>query len=177
MLASRSELGIQPNRTTEWELNQWADQAFDSSIGREPLRLSQRRDANHRRGRLCARRVLKEDIRYRDRATLMDGSPLSLSLSETELVGPYLIWQTRPLRGRFGADPSGVAVHHSQSIAIIVAAYGIGYAIAARSPYLQWPITFVGQLGKVFGPLGLLVAVSIDELITVKVTQSVLNAS
>jgi len=42
-----------------------------------------------------------------------------------------------------------------QCIGMIVGVYGIGYWIAARDPYRHWPITFVGFLGKLFGPIGL----------------------
>lgn len=41
-----------------------------------------------------------------------------------------------------------------QCIGMIVGVYGIGYWIAARDPYRHWLITFVGFLGKLFGPIG-----------------------
>jgi len=41
-----------------------------------------------------------------------------------------------------------------QCVGMIVGVYGIGYAIAARDPVKHWPITFVGLLGKLFGPIG-----------------------
>jgi hypothetical protein len=41
-----------------------------------------------------------------------------------------------------------------QCVGMVVGVYGIGYAIAARSPFRHWPIVLVGLLGKVFGPLG-----------------------
>jgi peroxiredoxin len=37
---------------------------------------------------------------------------------------------------------------------MIVGVYGIGYAIAASNPVRHWPITLVGLLGKIFGPIG-----------------------
>jgi len=43
-----------------------------------------------------------------------------------------------------------------QCVGMIVGVYGVGYAIAARNPLRHWPIVFVGFLGKVFGPLGML---------------------
>ncbi|MBM80576.1 MAG: hypothetical protein CMJ78_08285 [Planctomycetaceae bacterium] len=43
-----------------------------------------------------------------------------------------------------------------QCIGMIVGVYGVGYLIAARDPYRHWPITLVGLLGKVFGPIGFL---------------------
>ena len=43
-----------------------------------------------------------------------------------------------------------------QCVGMIVGVYGIGYAIAARDPLRHWPITLVGFLGKIFGPIGFL---------------------
>jgi small multidrug resistance pump len=44
-------------------------------------------------------------------------------------------------------------------IGMIVAVYGLGYAIAALDPLRHWPIVLVGFLGKVLGPLGFVDAV------------------
>jgi len=41
-----------------------------------------------------------------------------------------------------------------QCVGMVVGVYGIGYLIAARDPLTHWPITLVGLLGKVFGPIG-----------------------
>lgn len=41
-----------------------------------------------------------------------------------------------------------------QCVGMIIGVYGIGYIIAAYDPYRQWPIVFVGLLGKVLGPIG-----------------------
>ena len=46
-----------------------------------------------------------------------------------------------------------------QCIGMIVGVYGIGYWIAAHDPFRHWPIVFVGLLGKVFGPIGFVMAV------------------
>lgn len=45
-----------------------------------------------------------------------------------------------------------------QCIGMIVGLYGVGYLIAARDVYRHWPITFVGLLGKVFGPVGFIIS-------------------
>ena len=45
-----------------------------------------------------------------------------------------------------------------QCVGLIVGVYGIGYLIAAGDPRTHWPIVLVGLLGKVFGPIGFLVA-------------------
>ncbi len=49
-------------------------------------------------------------------------------------------------------------------IGMIVAVYGLGYAIAALDPLRHWPIILVGFLGKVLGPIGFLDAVLRDLL-------------
>jgi peroxiredoxin len=41
-----------------------------------------------------------------------------------------------------------------QCIGMIVGVYGFAYLIAAADPFHQWPIVFVGLLGKIFGPIG-----------------------
>jgi len=41
-----------------------------------------------------------------------------------------------------------------QCVGMIVGVYGIGYGIAASDPVRHWPITFVGLLGKLLGPIG-----------------------
>ena len=56
-------------------------------------------------------------------------------------------------------DAGSVVVRFWQCIGMIVGVYGIGYLIASRDPYRHWPITLVGLLGKVFGPIGLAMGV------------------
>ena len=51
-----------------------------------------------------------------------------------------------------------------QCIGMIVGVYGIGYGIAAIDPMRHWPIVLVGLLGKVFGPIGFVMAVMNGEL-------------
>jgi len=45
-----------------------------------------------------------------------------------------------------------------QCIGMIVAVYGVGYAIAAFDPARHWPIILVGLLGKILGPIGMAAA-------------------
>jgi small multidrug resistance pump len=47
-----------------------------------------------------------------------------------------------------------------QCIGMIVAVYGLGYLIAATSIVRHWPIVLVGLLGKIFGPIGFIMAIS-----------------
>ena len=51
-----------------------------------------------------------------------------------------------------------------QCVGMIVGVYGIGYLIAAGNPLRHWPIVLVGFLGKIFGPIGFLVAALRGEL-------------
>lgn len=46
-----------------------------------------------------------------------------------------------------------------QCIGMIVGVYGIGYLIAAINPLRHWPLVLVGLLGKIFGPIGFVIAV------------------
>lgn len=41
-----------------------------------------------------------------------------------------------------------------QCVGMIVGVYGVGYIAAAYAPLTHWPITLVGFLGKIFGPIG-----------------------
>ena len=59
-----------------------------------------------------------------------------------------------------GFDPLPIYPELWQCIGMIVGVYGVGYGIAARDPYRHWPIVFVGLLGKIFGPIGFIGAVT-----------------
>ncbi len=50
-----------------------------------------------------------------------------------------------------------------QCIGMIVGVYGIGYGVAARDPLRHWPITLVGLLGKILGPIGFVQAVFVEK--------------
>lgn len=51
-----------------------------------------------------------------------------------------------------------------QAVGMIVGVYGVGYAIAAFAPYTHWPIVLVGFLGKLFGPIGFVLAASSGQI-------------
>ena len=51
-----------------------------------------------------------------------------------------------------------------QCVGMIVGVYGVGYAAAALDPLTHWPITLVGLLGKLLGPIGFLYAAAVGEL-------------
>lgn len=63
-----------------------------------------------------------------------------------------------------GVDPLPVYPQFWQCIGMIVGMYGIGYLIAAADPYRHWPISLVGLLGKVFGPIGFALSVGSGTL-------------
>ena len=80
------------------------------------------------------------------------------------LFGVVSIFAASWLLETIGVEATPVAQSFWQCIGMIVGVYGIGYLIASRSPYRHWPITFVGLLGKVFGPIGLVFAVEAGSL-------------
>lgn len=41
-----------------------------------------------------------------------------------------------------------------QCLGMVIGVFGVGYLAASRDPITHWPITLVGLLGKVFGPVG-----------------------
>ena len=87
------------------------------------------------------------------------------------LAGVYnLAWGTLTIAAPemflsfLGLEPEIVAIRFWQCIGMIVGVYGIGYLVAAGAPYRHWPITLVGLLGKVFGPIGFFGAVWAGDL-------------
>ena len=50
-----------------------------------------------------------------------------------------------------------------QCIGMIVGVYGLGYLVAATNPIKHWPIVLVGFLGKIFGPIGFIQAIFIND--------------
>lgn len=51
-----------------------------------------------------------------------------------------------------------------QCVGMIVGVYGIGYLLAAQAPLRHWPITLVGLLGKMLGPIGMWWAIRTGQL-------------
>jgi len=51
-----------------------------------------------------------------------------------------------------------------QCLGMVIGVYGIGYWLAARNPFVHWPIVLVGMLGKIFGPIGFVSAVIQGQL-------------
>lgn len=63
-----------------------------------------------------------------------------------------------------GVNPLPTYPQFWQCIGMIVGVFGVGYLIAARDPYRHWPMTLVGLSGKVFGPIGFVVAMDSGSL-------------
>jgi small multidrug resistance pump len=54
-----------------------------------------------------------------------------------------------------GLEPlTGTARAIWQCLGMVIGVYGVGYLAASTDPLRHWPITLVGFLGKVFGPIG-----------------------
>lgn len=51
-----------------------------------------------------------------------------------------------------------------QSIGMIVGVYALGYWLIARDPARFGPLVYIGLLGKIFGPIGFLIAALRGEL-------------
>ncbi|MFZ4429275.1 MAG: alkyl hydroperoxide reductase [Phycisphaerales bacterium] len=49
-------------------------------------------------------------------------------------------------------------------IGMIIGVYGVGYLLAAGDPLRHWPITLVGLLGKILGPIGFVDAAMRERL-------------
>ncbi|MEQ8208409.1 MAG: hypothetical protein RH917_01150 [Lacipirellulaceae bacterium] len=74
--------------------------------------------------------------------------------------GAWAIFMPESIFRWAGFDPLPNYLELWQCIGMIVGVYGIGYAIAGLRPYRHWPIVLVGLLGKIFGPIGFIGAVS-----------------
>lgn len=61
-------------------------------------------------------------------------------------------------------DADATALVFWQCIGMLVGVYGFAYLIAAGDPYRHWPLVLVGLIGKVLGPIGLLIAVGNGSL-------------
>lgn len=63
-----------------------------------------------------------------------------------------------------GVSPLPTYPQFWQCIGMIVGVFGIGYLIAARDPYRHWPLTLVGLLGKILGPIGFVASIDSGSL-------------
>lgn len=80
--------------------------------------------------------------------------------------GAIAIFAPATMLGWFGVDSTTISNSFWQCIGMIVGVYGVGYLLASRHPFVHWPITLVGLMGKVFGPLGFLAAIQSETLPT-----------
>ncbi|GAB5443038.1 MAG: hypothetical protein Fues2KO_33870 [Fuerstiella sp.] len=79
---------------------------------------------------------------------------LNLAAGYNLLWGAVAIFAPMLMFRLGGVEPLPLYPEIWQCVGMIVGVYGIGYAIAARHPFIHWPIVLVGLLGKVFGPIG-----------------------
>jgi peroxiredoxin len=63
-----------------------------------------------------------------------------------------------------GVNPLPTYPQFWQCIGMIVGVFGVGYLIAARDPYRYWPLTLVGLLGKILGPIGFVASIGSGSL-------------
>ncbi|MFT4558223.1 MAG: peroxiredoxin [Porticoccaceae bacterium] len=87
------------------------------------------------------------------------------------LAGVYnLVWGTlavclpMQMLSWLGVNPLPTYPQFWQCIGMIVGVFGVGYLIAARDPYRHWPLTLVGLLGKVLGPIGFVASIGTGSL-------------
>ncbi len=59
-------------------------------------------------------------------------------------------------------NAAGLAIW--QCLGMVIGVYGIGYLAASLDPLRHWPITLVGLLGKIFGPIGFVWTASRGEI-------------
>ena len=78
------------------------------------------------------------------------------------LWGAWVVLFPQHAFALFDMDPINYASVW-QSVGMIVGVYGIGYGIAGTDIARHWPIIFVGFLGKVFGPIGLVQKVWLEN--------------
>lgn len=80
---------------------------------------------------------------------------LALAAAYNLLWGAAVVLMPGPTLDLLGMDGANPAQRNLWAcIGMIVGVYGVGYAAAATNPLRHWPITLVGLLGKIFGPIG-----------------------
>jgi hypothetical protein len=85
------------------------------------------------------------------RAVLAVAAVYNLAWGSWVLIDPGALFRLTDI-------PQPTYVQIWQLVGMIVAVFGVGYAVAATAPLRHWPIVLVGLLGKLFGALGFLAA-------------------
>lgn len=88
------------------------------------------------------------------RLVLQLAAVYNLAWGAVAIVAPLWIFRLA------GVEPLPNYPEIWQCVGMVVGVYGIGYGLAARNPFVHWPIVLVGLLGKVFGPIGFAIALS-----------------
>ncbi|MGI9429174.1 MAG: SelL-related redox protein [Bythopirellula sp.] len=74
--------------------------------------------------------------------------------------GAMAVIEPGAMLGWLGVESTSVSRTLWQCVGMMVGVYGVGYLIASRSPFRHWPITLIGLLGKLLGPIGFAAALT-----------------
>lgn len=78
--------------------------------------------------------------------------------------GASVILWPRGLVELAGLEMTAAGLAIWQCLGMVIGVYGIGYLAASLDPIRHWPITLVGLLGKIFGPIGFVWTASRGEI-------------
>lgn len=78
--------------------------------------------------------------------------------------GASVILWPRGLVELAGLEMTAAGLAIWQCLGMVIGVYGIGYLAASLDPVRHWPITLVGLLGKIFGPIGFVWTASRGEI-------------
>jgi len=91
---------------------------------------------------------------------------VSLVLSGMHSIawGCFIVFLPGPAASVYGLAETPHDLFLWQGTGFVIVLFGTGYAIAASNPYQHWVVVLIGLLAKVFGPIGMLVAVLRGEV-------------
>ena len=78
--------------------------------------------------------------------------------------GGFVILWPKGLVDLAGLEMTAPGLAIWQCLGMVIGVYGIGYLAASLDPVRHWPITLVGLLGKIFGPIGFVWTASRGEI-------------
>lgn len=78
--------------------------------------------------------------------------------------GGFVILWPKGLVDLAGLEMTSAGLAIWQCLGMVIGVYGIGYLAASLDPLKHWPITLVGLLGKIFGPIGFVWTASRGEI-------------
>lgn len=80
------------------------------------------------------------------------------------LWGAAVVLWPKGLVDLAGLEMTSAGLAIWQCLGMVIGVYGIGYLAASLDPLKHWPITLVGLLGKIFGPIGFVWTASRGEI-------------